>query len=234
MRPPDWAIRTKADEAALAAGCYWDKDKAEAIVMFAECVFRPQYIGGEFRLLEWQRRFLMSLYGWRAANGTRRFRTACLHIAKKNGKTVLVSVISAYELLKSEEPSAFVATGSVSKENTAQVFNELRHTVTQFGLKRFCKITPHQKRIKVEELNSEYRSLASDGDTAQGLIITSPLASSTRPMHTRTRAYTTPSAIAQSPALMVCSSSYRRPGMMSPGSIIPSTASPGAWPSTIP
>jgi len=171
MRPPDWAIRTKADEAAIAAGCYWSQEHADAITTFAERIFRPQYIGGKFRLLEWQTRFLQSLYGWRSPQGTRRFKMANLHISKKQGKTLLVSVISAYELMRSEDVSPFVATGSVSKENAAQVFNELKNTVSQPSLKKFCKITPHQKRIAIPKLNAEYRSLASDGDTAQGLNI---------------------------------------------------------------
>lgn len=168
---PTWAIRTKADKLAQEQGCYFDDDKAQGIVTFAETVYRPQYIGGTFALLPWQSEFLRYLYGWRNKDGTRRFRTANLHISKKNGKTLLVSIISAYELLYSEDPSPFVVTGSVSRDNAAQVFSELRYTLDKtFGskLKRFAKITPHQKRVAVPSLNGEYRSLSSDGDRQQG------------------------------------------------------------------
>lgn len=173
MTIPTWAIRTKADEAAAKAGAYWDEDKAEAIITFAETVYRPQFIAGDFRLLPWQSSYLKYLYGWRNPDGTRRFRTVCLHIAKKNGKTLLVSIISAYELLKSEDPSPFVVTGSVSRDNAAQVFSELDFTLTSlFGTKakkdKFCKISKPQKSVKIASLNGEYRSLSSDGDRQQG------------------------------------------------------------------
>src|SRR5262245_61961072 len=104
-----WYVRTKADELALEQGAYWDQDKADAIIKFAHAFVQPQYVKGPFRLLEWQQRFLMSLQGWRWKDGRRRFRFANLHIAKKAGKTLLVSIICLYELLCSEEPSPYVA-----------------------------------------------------------------------------------------------------------------------------
>lgn len=171
MNPPASAIRTKADELAIKVGCTWDEDKAQGIVTFAERIFKPQYIGGAFTLLPWQADFLRYLYGWRSAVGTRRFRTACLHISKKQGKTLLCSLISAYELLQSEEPSPFVVTGSVSRENAAQVFAELNFTLEKTfkgKVKQFCKISKPQKSVKIASLNAEYRSLSSDGDRQQG------------------------------------------------------------------
>lgn len=83
--PPEWAIRSKADRLALERKCYWDDEAGLRVVKFAHAFYRPQYIKGKFRLLEWQQRFLRSLYSWRNANGSRRFQTANLHIGKKNG-----------------------------------------------------------------------------------------------------------------------------------------------------
>lgn len=168
MLPPTWAIRTEADKAAIEQGAYWDQEAGDRIIRFANAVFRPQYLTGKFELLEWQERFLRSLYSWRNRDGTRRFKVANLHIAKKNGKTLLVSLISAYELVAAGIPSPFVVTGSTGKDNASQVFAELRNTLTQAGLSRFCRITPNIKRVQIPSLNAEYRSLASDGDRVQG------------------------------------------------------------------
>lgn len=164
-------IRTKADLEAVKRGCYFSDTHAQNIITFANSVFRPQYIGGKFALLPWQVDFLRYLYGWRSEDHTRRFRTACLHIAKKNGKTLLCSIISTYDLLQSEEQSPFVVTGSVSKENAGQVFSELRHTLNKtFGkqVATWCRITPNMKRVIIPKLNAEYKALASDGDRVQG------------------------------------------------------------------
>ena len=93
---PAWAIRTKADELALEQGCYWDDAQAQAIVKFAERLFRSQYITGPIKLLEWQRRLLMSLYGFRMKDGSRRFRFANLHCSKKVGKTLITAIVSCF------------------------------------------------------------------------------------------------------------------------------------------
>lgn len=165
---PTWAIRTEADRQAIGNGAFWDHDQGERVIRFAHAVFKPQYIPGKFELLQWQERFLRSLYSWRNKDGTRRFRFANLHVPKKQGKTLLVSLISVYELVAAGISSPFVVTGSVSKDNAGQVFSEIRHTLQAAGLSEFCQITPNQKRIKIPSTNAEYRSLASDGDRTQG------------------------------------------------------------------
>lgn len=165
---PSEFIRTKADELAVEQGCYFDEEEASDIIAFANVYFKPQYISKKFILLDWQRKFLMSLYGWKTSEGKRRFRSANLHISKKNGKTLITSIICLYELFRSNEPSPFIASGSVSRENAAQVFSEIRHSIIKNKLEKQCNITAFQKKIYNKLKNSEYRSLAADGDTAQG------------------------------------------------------------------
>src|SRR5688500_10653290 len=115
--PPDWAVRTEADRKALAAGYYWDQDQAERVITFAERYLAPQFVAGEFKLFEWQRRALMSWYGWRSPDGTRRWRRAILHVPKKNGKTLLVSIVAAYELMGGVAESPLVVSASTTKDN---------------------------------------------------------------------------------------------------------------------
>lgn len=83
-KPPSWARRTRADEVALEQGAYWDEAKANHVVKFTETFFRSQFVQGKLTLCEEQRRFLMSLYGWRLKDGRRRFRFANLHVPKKS------------------------------------------------------------------------------------------------------------------------------------------------------
>lgn len=161
-------MRTAADRLAIEQGAYWDDDQGDRLVRFAHTIFAPQFVVGAFRLLEWQERFLRSLMSWRNADSTRRFRFANLHCPKKVGKTLLCSLLSSFELVASTDPSPFVVTGSVSKDNAGQVFSEIRNTLTTAKLDKFCQITPNTKRIRIASTNAEYRSLASDGDRVQG------------------------------------------------------------------
>lgn len=162
-------MRTKADALALEQGAGWAQDEADKIIKFAEAFVKPQYINGKFKLLEWQKRFLSNLYAWRwKQDERRRFRFANLHIAKKSGKTLLVSIICMYELLASGEPSPYVSACAASKENASQIFKELKHSIEASPFKEFCQIANHTKRISVPSLNAEFRTFASQGSRIHG------------------------------------------------------------------
>lgn len=165
---PEWALRTKSDEQAIKEGACWDEAKAQSIVNFAHSFFKPQFHKGKFRLLQWQERFLKSLYGWRWKDGRRRFRFANLHIGKKNGKTFLTSIIALYELFCGEDPSPLVTAAAASKENAAQVFREVSHSIERTPFNQYCKLTPHRYRINVKSMNAEFKCFASDGGRVHG------------------------------------------------------------------
>lgn len=160
--------RTKADDVAEQQGCYFDPVLAEQPIRFAERFFRSQFIKGNFRFLPWQAEFLRYVYGWRLRNGNRRFRLVTLHTPKKSGKTLLVSIVSFYELLAAGEPSALVLSCAPSRENAGQVYDEVNYALERSPFAKHVQATPHIKRLKVKQLNAEFRSLASDGRRVHG------------------------------------------------------------------
>ncbi|QEL18538.1 terminase large subunit [Limnoglobus roseus] len=171
-RPPAWAVRTAADRKALEAGCFWDAAAAERVIRFVEKYVTSRFIEGELRLFEWQVRFLQSLYGWRSADGTRRFKTALLHVPKKNGKTLLVSAIAAYELFGAVQPKPLVVSASTTLKNAEQVFDNLKSTVNKKGnekLKAISNPVPSENLIEVPKREGEYKALSSDEGGSEGL-----------------------------------------------------------------
>lgn len=168
--PPAWAIRTEADRKALAAGYYWDQAEADRVIRFAEAYVSPKYTKGDFQLFEWQRRFLQSLYGWRRPDGGRRFKTAILHVPKKNGKTLLVSIIAAYELFASVQESPLVVSASTTKENAKQVYEQLDRIIRRMPrLKALAKFVEYKKTILIKDRDAEYRALSADAPGSEGL-----------------------------------------------------------------
>ncbi|MDY3558114.1 terminase large subunit [Gemmata sp. JC673] len=174
--PPDWAVRTAADRAAIAAGYYWDQEAAERVVRFAAAFVAVKYAAGagdQFRLFDWQARFLMSLYGWRRPDGGRRFRKVLLHVPKKNGKTLIVSVIALYELIGARVRAPLVASASTTKENAKQVYEQLISCINRDGpegkLAQVCKPVDSRKVIKIPSRDGEYRALSADAPNAEGL-----------------------------------------------------------------
>src|SRR4051812_42313983 len=119
---PEQYITTAADRLAISQGCYWDEAQADRVVKFAETYFAPQFVGGRFRLLPWQAAWLRQLYGWRLSDGRRRWRRALLTVSKKNGKSLLCSIVALYESVAAGVPSPLVVSASTTRENARQIY----------------------------------------------------------------------------------------------------------------
>ena len=171
--PPRWAVRTEADRKALAAGYYWDSAAASRVIRFAEAFTAVKYASAEaeqFALFDWQRRFLASLYGWRRPDGGRRFRKVLLHIPKKNGKTLLVSIVALYELVGAGVRAPLVVSASTARENAKQVYEQLVACITAHTkLARVCQPVDFRKLIRIPERDGEYRALSADARVQEGL-----------------------------------------------------------------
>jgi len=163
---------TKAVALAQAKGdCYYDDTQAQRIITFAHTYFAPQFIRGKFHLLPWQERWLRNLYGWRSKDGSKLFKRALLHVAKKNGKTLLVSIVCTFELFNQDTPSPLVISASTSRENATQVFKEISFTINRNAdtLAKMAKATPSNKKIRLEKRNALYTAISCDHGSAEGL-----------------------------------------------------------------
>jgi phage terminase large subunit-like protein len=162
--PPDWAVRTAADRKALEEGCYWDQSRGDEVVRFAHTIFKTQWSAGPFRLHEWQERFLRAIYSFRRSNGKRRYRFANLHIAKKAGKTLVVSIIVAFELLCGREPSPYVVAGACSTKNADQIFKEVKHAIQGSPFEDYVEVVPYRQTINCPDTNATFRVLSREGE----------------------------------------------------------------------
>ena len=98
-------------------GLVWDGAAARhAIDFFGHLRHSTgEWAGEPFALQPWQQFVVGSLYGWKRKNGLRRFRTAYVEVARKNGKSVLLAGTAlkraeAAALVGSSERSAFAST----------------------------------------------------------------------------------------------------------------------------
>ena len=66
----------------------------------------------------------MRLFGWKRRDGTRRFRRAYLEVAKKNGKSTLVSAILLFLLLGDGEGGPKVFINACNRDQATIVYNE--------------------------------------------------------------------------------------------------------------
>lgn len=164
-------IRNPSDRAAIEEGCYFDQEAGDYVCTFFESFLHlSKGVDEPFPLLPWQRDVLTRLYGWKRADGSRRFREGYIGIPKKNGKSTLCSGLALYHLIADGEHGAEVYCAASDLEQARVVFNEAMNMVDASPqLKRILDVVKSAKRIFFEGTRSVLRALSADSGTKEGL-----------------------------------------------------------------
>lgn len=115
-------------------GLKWDVAAAERFWGFCRDVLRlngGQFEGKPFELLGWQYFVSGSVFGWKAEDGTRRFRTAYIETAKGSGKSPLAAAVGLYCLVADNEPRAEVYAAATKKDQAQILFRDAVAMVEQ-------------------------------------------------------------------------------------------------------
>ena len=109
-------------------GLSWDAEAADRIERFCEGYLTldgGQWTGQPMRLFPWQRFLLRSLFGWKRADGYRRFRTVYFEGGRGAGKSPVAAAIALYCLLADGEQRSQGFVLASTKEQAAIVFTYL-------------------------------------------------------------------------------------------------------------
>lgn len=168
------AIRSAADEHAVANGCYYSEAHAKHVVDFFQDhlrLTRGTWAGKPFVLMDWQRHDILEpLFGWLREDGTRRFRLAYIAVPKKNGKSCLSAGVALYCLAGDHEQGAEVYCAAADRNQATIVF---RHASSM--AKRSPMLQPHivprdaAKVLSMPRTESFLRVLSADSYTAEGI-----------------------------------------------------------------
>jgi len=154
----------------MAEGCYFDQAAADWACDFIEGFCKhtsAEWFGQPVRLLPWQRDFVSRLYGWKRADGTRRFREFYLEIPKKAGKSTLIACLCLLALV--EEPGAEVYPGAVNRKQSDPIYRTICQMIRSSpDLKAHLKVLRWNKSITFEEMNSRLKVLSADADSEDG------------------------------------------------------------------
>ena len=178
--------RTPADELAVAAGCYFDLDAAERVRTFlkdyvriaptqamrdeARAAGKPQPTAVPFILLDWQwTDFIAPLFGWRRADGRRRFDRGYVSMGKKNGKSALGAGIVLYMLLADGEQAAECYSFAAEREQAGIIYRACRDMIRASpALRKVCEPVDYLKRIRGPR-NGFFSSRSSEHSSAEGV-----------------------------------------------------------------
>ena len=143
--------------------------KAEKVIAFIErYCFVPEgaSVGQPIKLEPFQKKFIIDVYDNPAGTNHGIF-----SIGRKNGKTALIACLLLAHLVGPVAvQNSQIVSGALSREQASIVFN-LAVKMVQFNprLSNIVSIKPSGKRLIGLPMNVEYKALAADGRTAQGL-----------------------------------------------------------------
>jgi phage terminase large subunit-like protein len=168
------ACERHIDDLARGAerGLFWDRTSAMRAIDFFPAVLRHskgQYAGTPFELLEWQKFVIGSIFGWKLG-GIRRFRTAFVSTARKNGKSTIEAGIGLKGLVDEGEAGAEIYAAATTREQSRIVFSEAeRMRAASPALRR--RIASTTNNMAVMETASWFRPLSADASKMDGLNV---------------------------------------------------------------
>lgn len=153
---------------------FYSAKRANHILEFAEnyCkLSKGAGAGKPVRLELWEKAMLAAVFGIIDINGNRLCRESLLIVGKKNGKSLLSSIVGLYLLVGDGEPGPEIYAVATKRDQAKIIWQEA---------KRMVRKSPSLlRRVKplVAELSSElfndgvFKPLASDSDTLDGLNV---------------------------------------------------------------
>lgn len=155
-------------------GYFYSPKRANHIIEFAEnyCHHSKGKLGGQrVRLELWEKALLAAVFGFIDIEGLRQYREALLIVGKKNGKSLLASIVGNYMLVADGEPGPEVYAVATKRDQAKIVWNEAKRMVRKSpSLRRRVKPLTHE--LSSEEFNDGvFKPLASDSDTLDGLNV---------------------------------------------------------------
>lgn len=150
---------------------HFDLEKATRPIEFVEkfCKHsKGQWAGKPVILDLWQKAIIQSIFGFVDDKGIRKYREVLIIVARKNGKSTLLSAIALYMLFADHEGGAQVCCVASKKDQAKIVFTEAKNMVTQSPwLGQLIK--KRKSDLYVPLTFSTFEPLASDSNTLDGL-----------------------------------------------------------------
>lgn len=160
---------------ASSRGLYFDRDAAFRPIQWISrsCTITEDGIavrtGQRLRLEPWQQAFLWIVFGWRRADGTRRFRNIYAELARGNGKSKLASAIALYILVGEGTKGAAVYSIATTLTQSKVVFDDSVLMATGSQVPELRALASHQNNLHIPGTATVYRPLASDEHTLDAL-----------------------------------------------------------------
>ena len=151
-------------------GFHFDIDRASRVIYFVETFCRQSKgdMGKPIKLELFQKAALQAIFGFVDDEGRRKYNEVLWIMARKNGKSCLLSAIGLYMMLGDKEGGAEVDCVASKKDQAKIVFDEARNMVSQSPY-----LTKYIKKRRTDMYSpvnfGVFQPLSSDSNTLDGL-----------------------------------------------------------------
>lgn len=158
-------------ELGAERGLEWRADAAQFRIGFYPRFLRHskgEWARRPVELSPWQKFIIGSLFGWKRADGTRRFRSAYLEVSRKNGKSTMLAGVGLDMLVCDGEPGAEIYAAATKKDQARIIFDEAKRMVAS-SPELAAELARFKSNISVDGTASKFEPLSSDEKTLDGL-----------------------------------------------------------------
>lgn len=159
-------------ESGSDRGLHFDPGAAALVIAFFSQLkhSKGEWAGQTIRLEPWQQFILWTLFGWKRVDGTRRFRTSYLEVARKNGKTTMAAGVGLYLLLADGEPGAEIYSAATKRDQARLSHAEATRMAKASGpIRQMVRV--FKDNIHIPDTASKFEPLGADSDTMDGLNV---------------------------------------------------------------
>lgn len=165
---PAWTKRPE-----FVDGFVYDQASADRVIRFIETFCRRVGDDGRnlpVKLLDWHKTGLIEpVFGWKHADGRRRYRKAGLFVPKKNTKSSLMSWLTQYFLV-ADFPLSDVFGAAVDREQARIIFRMVAKSIQASPeLSKVLEVIDSRSVIVNKEHGNYYRCLSADAFRNEGL-----------------------------------------------------------------
>ncbi len=153
-------------------GLWFDRQAAAVAIAFFSVLrhWKGEWAGKSIDLEPAQQFWLWSLFGWKREDGTRRFRTAYLEVARKNAKTTTAAGVGIFLAFVDGEPGAEVYSAA-TKRDQARISHRDATEMVKRSPELARMITSFRDNLHDPKSGSKFEPLTSDYNTMDGLNI---------------------------------------------------------------
>jgi phage terminase large subunit-like protein len=151
-------------------GLRWDAAAAQHVIDFFGFLkhSKGEWAGRPFVLEPWDQFIIGCPFGWKRADGTRRFRTAYVEVPRKNGKSTKLAGIGLYLLIADGEAGAEVYSSATKKDQARIVWSESERMVKSSPALS-SRVGCFRNNLHITGTASKFEPLGADSNTLDGL-----------------------------------------------------------------